>query len=631
MARTIYVVAVVGLIGAFFAVPAGRPAVASLIGAVTAAAIGVGVARLRPKRWPGWLLLAVAVATTTAMVTTFAVIGSAGPAVLTYPQANEILHLSTTPILTAALIVLGRPAIRSRNLGMVLDVAGLSLTNALVVWIGLLRPATIQDGLTTTARVITFANFIGTMIVFTAGVRVALSWHRVGALRWLVVGVLAFVTGGAMYASQIHDHVVTPAGPSDGLFLVFVLCCGAAALTPSMAEVRSDERGQGHVGALGVAALGLCMVVVPAALLFDARLGPVTNTVAFAFAFAGLGGIAVARLTLVGRHRRRAADEDEQDRYFRALVQSSPDATLVSRDGVVQYATPAAADLFGRDVRGVPLDDLVDRGPGRHRARGDGRSASSRAEADGRSASSRAEADGRSASSRAEDDGYEGHVRRSDSSTVIVMISERDLTDDPHVTGVVTTLRDITAERTRQLDLAFRATHDPLTRLANRESFHHQLQAQPPPGAEPLARAVLYVDLDDFKTINDTYGHDVGDRVLEEVARRIESCLRSGDLAARLGGDEFAVLLSHVPDERAAQSVAQRITEALSSAAVVDDLTLSCRASVGLAYGPDVSMARLREADMALYAAKAAGKGRWHQYHDDMGTAVPRSRPCPDE
>jgi diguanylate cyclase (GGDEF)-like protein len=222
-------------------------------------------------------------------------------------------------------------------------------------------------------------------------------------------------------------------------------------------------------------------------------------------------------------------------------------------------------------------------------------------------------------------------VRRSDSSTVIVMISERDLTDDPHVTGVVTTLRDITVERTRQLDLAFRATHDPLTRLANRESFHHQLRAQPLPAAEPVARAVLYVDLDDFKTINDTYGHDVGDRVLEEVARRIESCLRSGDLAARLGGDEFAVLLNQVPDERAAQSVAQRITEALSAAAVVDDLTLSCRASVGLAYGPDVSMARLREADMALYAAKAAGKGRWHQYHDDMGTAVPRSRPCPDE
>jgi diguanylate cyclase (GGDEF)-like protein/PAS domain S-box-containing protein len=610
--RTGYLLVAVGLVAAFFAVPAGRIAVALLIGAVTAAAIGLGVARLRPKRWLGWLLLGVAVATTTATITTFAAIGSAGPARLTYPQANEITHLATTPVLAAALIVLGRPAIRSRNLGMILDVAGLSLTNALIVWIALLRPATIQDGISTTARVITFANFIGTMIVFTAGVRVALSWHRVGALRWLVVGVLAFVTAAAVYAGQLTDHVVYPAGPSSGAFMVFMLCCGAAALTPSMAEVRSDERGQGHVGAIGVAALGLCMVVVPAALLFDARLGPVTNAVAFAVAFAGLGGIAVARLTLVGRHRRRAAEEDEQDRYFRALVQSSPDATLVSRDGVVQYATPAAADLFGRDVRGVGLDDLVDRGPGRHRARADGRSASSRAEDDGY-------------------EGYEGQVRRSDSSTVIVMISERDLTDDPHVTGVVTTLRDITVERTRQLDLAFRATHDPLTRLANRESFHHQLRAQPLPAAEPVARAVLYVDLDDFKTINDTYGHDVGDRVLEEVARRIESCLRSGDLAARLGGDEFAVLLNQVPDERAAQSVAQRITEALSAAAVVDDLTLSCRASVGLAYGPDVSMARLREADMALYAAKAAGKGRWHQYHDDMGTAVPRSRPCPDE
>jgi len=207
-----------------------------------------------------------------------------------------------------------------------------------------------------------------------------------------------------------------------------------------------------------------------------------------------------------------------------------------------------------------------------------------------------------------------------------VLVTERDLTDDPHVTGVVTTLRDITAERTRQLDLAYRASHDPLTRLANRESFHHQLRAPEPGEAQPVARAILYVDLDDFKTVNDTHGHDVGDRVLEEVARRIESCLRAGDLAARLGGDEFAVLLNQVPDEHAARAVAQRITEVLAAPATIDDLTLSCQASVGLAYGMDVSIAQLREADMALYAAKAAGKGRWHQYDHSMGTAVPRAR-----
>jgi diguanylate cyclase (GGDEF)-like protein/PAS domain S-box-containing protein len=577
------------------AVPGARPVASALTGAVTVAAIGVGVVLLRPPRWLGWVVLGVAVAMSSAMVTIFAVIGQLGPAVKTYPAPNEILHLCTTPVLTTALILLGRPARRSRNLGMLLDVAGISLTNALVVWIFLLRPAVVQEGLTTTARVVTFANFAGTMIVFTAGIRVILEWYRIGALRWIGVAVFFFVAGGAAYAGKLQNGgIVTAGGPWDVAFLLFVVCCGAAALTPSMTSVQSERRGSGHVSPIGIVALTLCMLVVPAALLFEARLGPVSTGAAFAVAFAGLGGIAVIRLVMAaGAHRHRPATGDEQDRYFRSLVLTSPDITMVSRDGLVQYATPSAADLFGRDVRGSRLDDLVDRGPGRHRA---------------------------------SDEGYECHVRRSDGSTVIVTVSERDLSDDPDVTGVVTTLRDITAERTRQLDLAFRASHDPLTKLANRETFHHQLQAPTAAGAEAPAQAILYVDLDDFKTINDTYGHDVGDRVLEEVARRIESCLRAGDLAARLGGDEFAVLLSQVPDERAARAIAQRITEVLSAAAVVEDLTLSCRASVGLAYGPSVSLAQLREADLALYAAKAAGKGRWLQYHDSMGTAVPQPR-----
>src|SRR5262249_49149819 len=99
-------------------------------------------------------------------------------------------------------------------------------------------PATIDEGLTTTARVVTFANFAGTMIVFTAGIRVVLEWYRVGALRWVGAGVGCFVLGGATYAAPVKQSV-TAGGPSHGLFLIFLLCWGAAALTPSMAAARS--------------------------------------------------------------------------------------------------------------------------------------------------------------------------------------------------------------------------------------------------------------------------------------------------------------------------------------------------------------------------------------------------------
>src|SRR5690606_16220219 len=116
-------------------------------------------------------------------------------------------------------------------------------------------------------------------------------------------------------------------------------------------------------------------------------------------------------------------------------------------------------------------------------------------------------------------------------------------------------VRDVTGERTLQRHLAYRASHDPLTRLANAEAFRYRLNA--PAHPHRRGKAVLFVDLDDFMMINDTYGHDIGDRVLEVVARRIESCLRADDLAARLGGDEFAVLLTLVPNEDAARAVAQ--------------------------------------------------------------------------
>ena len=144
----------------------------------------------------------------------------------------------------------------------------------------------------------------------------------------------------------------------------------------------------------------------------------------------------------------------------------------------------------------------------------------------------------------------------------------RDLTEDPTVNGVVTTLRDVTTERNLQRDLAYRASHDALTGLANAQPFGDELRTDIALDADRRTtpgggRAAMFVDLDDFKTVNDTYGHEVGDSLLAEVARRIESCLREDDLAARLGGDEFAVLLRGVPDVAAARAVAQRIADAL--------------------------------------------------------------------
>jgi diguanylate cyclase (GGDEF)-like protein len=287
---------------------------------------------------------------------------------------------------------------------------------------------------------------------------------------------------------------------------------------------------------------------------------------------------------------------EERERYFRTLVLTSDDVTMISRGGVVAYATPSALGMFGQDITGHPIDELLDGGP--------------------------APPGGWTATT-----GAEATVPRADGE-VIAWVRSRDLHGEPTVNGVVTTLRDITAERHLQADLAFRASHDPLTGLANAQLFSEELHVNDDAAGQfaerrrqsGSGRAALFIDLDDFKAVNDTYGHEVGDRLLAEVARRIQACLRADDLAARLGGDEFAVLLRNVAGVDAARDVAERIGATLAAPARVDHIMLTCQASIGLAYhsGSGRTDTLLREADSALYSAKAAGKGQSREYHHGM-------------
>ena len=132
--------------------------------------------------------------------------------------------------------------------------------------------------------------------------------------------------------------------------------------------------------------------------------------------------------------------------------------------------------------------------------------------------------------------------------------------------------------------------------------------------------AVLFVDLDDFKTINDSLGHAVGDRVQQEAARRLQGCLRGDDSVARLGGDEFAVLLEATSLTHAS-TVAQRLLDALRPVFDLSGDATTVAASVGVALGPphaDDADALLRGADLAMYAAKSEGKGRYAVFDGSM-------------
>jgi diguanylate cyclase (GGDEF)-like protein len=169
--------------------------------------------------------------------------------------------------------------------------------------------------------------------------------------------------------------------------------------------------------------------------------------------------------------------------------------------------------------------------------------------------------------------------------------------------------------------LHHQAFHDSLTGLPNRALFVDRLQhAQQRIERDGDIIAVLFLDIDRFKMINDSLGHDVGDALLIEVAGRLSSCLRPGDTLARYGGDEFTVLLEHVTESEAV-NVAQRILDVLRLPFALGERDVYAGASVGIAYsspGGGVDTDPLREADLAMYQAKERGRGRWEVFHPDM-------------
>lgn len=202
------------------------------------------------------------------------------------------------------------------------------------------------------------------------------------------------------------------------------------------------------------------------------------------------------------------------------------------------------------------------------------------------------------------------------------------LSDAGEVISLIGILRDITQSKTEQDRLIHAALHDRLTGLPNRTLFMDRL-------ANVIRRAkrhsdshwaVLFIDLDRFKAINDSLGHETGDHVLISTARRVRDCLRSADTLARLGGDEFVVLLDDMSSEEDASRVCVRIHKMLSKPHVVGEREVGCLASIGIAKGHggyEQPEEVLRHADTAMYHAKARGKqdGKAHAkvYATEMG------------
>jgi diguanylate cyclase (GGDEF)-like protein/PAS domain S-box-containing protein len=276
------------------------------------------------------------------------------------------------------------------------------------------------------------------------------------------------------------------------------------------------------------------------------------------------------------------------EQRFRSLVQHSSDVTvIITAEGTISYASPALETVLGvtpQAAEGQPVLALLE--PGDH--------------PEARTAWRRIAAGGT-------DTGRRLRARHADGSVHWLEITLTHLLTEPGIGGIVCNARDVTEAHELQQRLQFQARHDALTRLTNRAGFdeeaHRVLGASTP-------TAVLMIDLNGFKAINDTHGHHVGDEVLVQVARQLRACVRPGDTVARLGGDEFAALLHNATADQAT-SVADRITSALSEPAAIEGKRLQISASVGMAFGSGRDLdTLLKHADAAMYQVKRRRTGR---------------------
>jgi len=320
---------------------------------------------------------------------------------------------------------------------------------------------------------------------------------------------------------------------------------------------------------------------------------------------AQLDNIELAR-DLEARVRDRTRQLDLQQRHFRALAQNASDVlTVIDANGIVRYQSESVERVLGYqpdELVGLPVSSLFDPD-----------------ERDVLLTRLGAAID------PADPPVVECRMRRSDGTWCTSETTIANLLHEEAVRGILLTSRDIGERKRFEEELRQQALIDPLTRLANRSVLRDRLRhAIARASRSPQNLALMILDLDGFKQVNDSLGHEAGDRLLVEVGDRLRQSVRPGDTVARLGGDEFAILLEGATPGMAEQ-VARRIVGRLRAPVTVGGKSIVVAGSVGIAAASTAETSAedlLRNADLAMYEAKAKGKNRVEQFKPAMQAAA---------
>lgn len=587
-----------GLVAAYLNAPVSRSSEWILTGApgLAAVAIVVAIVAHRPVRPVPWFLLAVGLLVTAAASLVGAEEFFSDGSI--FPGAMQAVGILAYPAFFVGIASITSDRRNARDLlaGSEPIIYVIALTA--LVWLAVTGPY-FEDGdlpLNPQAWIWLFSLLDG-LLALMALRRVDGTGRESIVYRLIVLGFLLWAAAHAVVGWAGFDGSLSPTSLIASSVMLGPLVLGLVVTTPGMSVVTSSNDDEARVHWSQIFGLLVASLIPLGALILMLASG-LTSTSSFvvvSLATVSVIVLALARMWRLVDQVRQLTEQRGHDRLAAMVEHSSDVVMLADQQGRVNYSSPGLRGTLGYDpvswIGRHLLDVLIeeDREPAQRQF------------------------------DRLVETGHGGTVEfeasllHADGQRRKATVVLANLVGGAAVDGMVATFRDVTEQRNLERQLSHRAFHDELTGLANRalllDRMDHALRVTRPL-TDPVV--VLFVDLDDFKSVNDALGHGVGDQLLKNVADRIRKATATGDTAARLGGDEFTILLEDRGGIDRAIDVAERLLDSLREPVTIAGYDVTVLASVGVAVAtPGMSTTSLlRDADIAMYEAKRAGKGQ---------------------
>jgi diguanylate cyclase (GGDEF)-like protein/PAS domain S-box-containing protein len=529
-----------------------------------------------------------------------------------FPSVGDVFFLGFYPLMfTAILVAVRAAAVRVPWARLALDATILMLGFGAFFWFFVIAPAAAADRDPDVIKYVLSQSYIALNCLMLLAFGILLMHAGMGAIarRTLILLTIGFSTmslADIVWAMAKVTGTYLPGGLSDALYN----SCYAWLIAAAREQLRGGSPSRQEPTALGGALVQgmpyVAMLVSFLVLVYvesSSMSSPATAMTVIIFALTLLVMIrqgVMSRDDALLRERRAAGIVEAR---YASLIKNASDVIMIADvDGRLRFASPAAERTFGMhpdDLVGRNLLDLWGEADRERLAAFLGEVAATQ----GRSIGPVEVVVGNGA-------------RRSTLESV-----GSNLLEDPAIAGLALNFRDVSERKALEEQLRQLAFHDPLTLLANRSLFRNRVQHSLALAQRSHQRvAVMFLDLDNFKNVNDSLGHDAGDRLLQAAAQRLVKSTRPSDTVARLGGDEFAILLEGISESADVERIAATITRSFDEPLQLDGSDTYIAASIGIAFSqPDDDTEQLlRNADIAMYNAKAAGKARFVVFQPRM-------------